>query len=100
MSFFSSGMSEDAKGRITEAVEKVKAAVAADSLSDMKESSEALQKIWHDEAGKMYAEQQQAQGADAAGAPGADGGPAGDGESAGGDDAVDAEYEVVDDEKK
>ena len=92
-------LDEGARTRLKEAVDKVKEALSGESTSAIKEASDALQKVWHEEAGKMYAqanEQQAAAGGD--GTPGADGTSSGDG--GGDDDAVDAEFEVVDDDKK
>ncbi|GJM43979.1 MAG: chaperone protein DnaK [Gemmatimonadota bacterium] len=91
-------LGDDAKTRLQEAVDKVKEALKSEDLAAMKETSEALQKLWHEEAGKMYAASQ-AEEAAAAGA-------ASDGEATNGSsseessEAVDAEFEVVDEDKK
>jgi molecular chaperone DnaK len=88
----------DAKGRLEAAVEKVKDAIKSESVSRMKETTEALNKLWHEEAGKMYAQSQAAQeGAAAGGAAGGSGEAGGASES---DEAVDADFEVVDEDKK
>jgi molecular chaperone DnaK len=88
----------DAKERLEAAVAKVKEALGGESLTAIKEASEALQKLWHEEAGKMYAKTGGAGGAEAGGAPGGGAGkqtpPKGD------DEAVDADFEVVDEDKK
>jgi molecular chaperone DnaK len=89
----------DSKQRLTEAVERVKSALKTDSTSSIKEASEALQKLWHEEAGKMYAQAaaEAKTGDGGAGAPA--GGPA-DGQGGKNGGAVDADFEVVDEEKK
>jgi molecular chaperone DnaK len=83
----------DSRKRLEEGCEKVKEALKGESDAAVKEASDALQKIWHEEAGKMYAK------TDAPDAPDA---PAGDTETPGKDDdqAVDADFEVVDEDKK
>ncbi|MEZ5063991.1 MAG: molecular chaperone DnaK [bacterium] len=89
-------LDDDAKKRLEEAVQEVKDALTSDNVARIKETSDKLTKLWHDEAGKMYAKAQAA-GED----PGAAGGPseaAGEGDSNG--DAVDADFEVVDEDKK
>ncbi|HMB68060.1 MAG TPA: Hsp70 family protein, partial [bacterium] len=94
----------DAKERLEAAVAKVKEALGGESLSAIKETSEALQKLWHEEAGKMYAKTGGAPGAEGAagtegGAPGGDGGQP-SGSKSDEDEAVDADFEVVDEDKK
>jgi molecular chaperone DnaK len=80
----------DSRKRLEEGCEKVKEALKGESDAAVKEASDALQKIWHEEAGKMYAK---TDAPDAA---------AGDTETPGKDDdqAVDADFEVVDEDKK
>jgi molecular chaperone DnaK len=92
-------LDDDAKKRLNEAAEQVKAALKGSDTAAIRSASEALQKIWHEEAGKIYAQSGGAPG-QGAGPEGADGG--GDAKGASGDDdeAVDADYEVVDEDKK
>jgi molecular chaperone DnaK len=85
----------DSRQRLTEAVEKVKAALRGESISAIKESADALQKLWHEEAGKMYAQA----GAEAKPGDGAKGPGAAPEEPKNGG-AVDADFEVVDEDKK
>ena len=95
-------LAEEPRKRLTEAVEKVKEALKAENLTAIKESTEALQKLWHEEAGKMYAASQaeaQAKGGDGAPA-GGDAEAAGGGAASEGDEAVDADFEVVEEDKK
>jgi molecular chaperone DnaK len=87
----------DSKQRLSAAVERVKTALKGDSVTSIKEAAEALQKLWHEEAGKMYAQ------ATSEAKPG-DGAAAGAGAEAqatkNGGGAVDADFEVVDEDKK
>ena len=94
----------DGKKRLEEACEKVKEALKGESDAAVKETSESLQKLWHEVAGKMYA----ASGAEGAAAQGAaeggaaEGGPSGEpaSDTKTDDGAVDADFEVVDEDKK
>jgi molecular chaperone DnaK len=86
-----------AKKKLEDAVADVKKALEGDDTAVIKSKAEALQKIWHEEAGKMYAKAQEESQAE--------GPPAGDGADTGkngktDDEAVDADFEVVDDDKK
>jgi molecular chaperone DnaK len=88
----------DDKAKIEGAIERVKEALKAKNIEEIKSGTEALTQIWSAAAQTMY---QQASSAGAggqgqAGAGGADeAGPSGS-DKDGGDDAVDADYEVVD----
>jgi molecular chaperone DnaK len=92
----------DAKERLEAAVAKVKEALGGENLTHIKEASEALQKLWHEEAGKRYAKAGGPGGAEAGAAGGAPGGDAGGPTppKGGDDEAVDADFEVVDEDKK
>ncbi len=89
----------DTRAKIDQAVTKVREALKGENVDEIKSAAEALQTVVHEVTTKMY----QAAGADAgAGEPGAPGGP----EAGAAPDAepkegvVDAEYEVVDENKK
>jgi molecular chaperone DnaK len=72
------------------------------SVEDLKKQMDSLTEKWHKVSTAMYQGAQGAQGAPGAGAPGAQPGPEA-GPNTGkknGDDVVDAEYEVVDEDKK
>ncbi len=92
-------LSAEAKGRLEAAVERTKDAIKSESVSAMKDATDALQKLWHEEAGKMYA---QTGGPEAAGGPGP--GPEGPSATkdagAGEGGPVEADFEVVDEDKK
>ena len=94
-------VSDETKAKVTEAVDKVKEALKGDNIEAIKSANEELTQVWHAVASELYAQ------AGAEGAPeGAPGGAPGPDPTAGGappqDDggAVDAEFEVVDEEKK
>ncbi|MCP4631797.1 MAG: Hsp70 family protein, partial [candidate division Zixibacteria bacterium] len=108
-------ISDDDKKNINDALEKLKASLQAESAEIIEAKIEELQKASHKLAEEMYKEaaaQQQAAGAGAAGGagPGFDPGAAGQGPTGGEskeepkeekkDGAVDADYEVVDDEEE
>jgi molecular chaperone DnaK len=80
-----------------EAKEKVKKALESENLDEIKKATEELTEIVQQLSVKLYEQAAQAQGA-----PGAEGGAAdaGDGAAPKKDNVVDADYEVVDEEKK
>lgn len=84
----SSDASEEEKAKVQAEIEAVKKALEGDDAEEIKKATEALTSVYHPIAERMYqkaaAEQQAAQGA------------AGVDPSAANDDAVDADYEVVD----
>lgn len=84
------------KKALEEKVETLKKAVAGTNVEEIKLATDALVQASQETFGKIYQQQGGAQGAGAAGAgdPGAGAGAAHD------DNVVDADYEVVDDDKK
>ncbi|MDA0709020.1 MAG: molecular chaperone DnaK [bacterium] len=86
-------VNEDAKTKVTEAVDKVKEALKGENVEAIKTANENLTQVWHTIASELYAQ------AAAEGQPGAadHDGPGAEGKD---DSAVDAEFEVVDEEKK
>jgi molecular chaperone DnaK len=85
-------LSPDDRGKIEAGIGRIKEALKGSDVGEIKAATEALTQVWSTAAQAMY---QQA----SAGAAGAEqGGPApGSGEDTGGkEDAVDADYEVVD----
>ena len=87
----------DAKGRLQAAIERVREAVKAENVSAMKETSEALQKLWHEEAGRIYAQTGGAPGPEPQAEPSAETSETPAGEDQG---PVEADFEVVDEDKK
>ena len=81
------------KKALEEKVETLKKAVAGTNVEEIKLATDALVQASQETFGKIY-QQQGAQGAPGAGDPGAGAGAAQD------DNVVDADYEVVDDDKK
>ncbi|MCI7145817.1 MAG: molecular chaperone DnaK [Clostridiales bacterium] len=103
-------LSEEEKNDITAAKDALQAALNAGNIDEIKEKTEALTEKFHTISAKMY---QQAQAAGAAGAAGAGPNMSGMGAGAAGagpaggqapgasdDNVVDADFEVVDDEKE
>ena len=96
---FGDKLSGDVKQRVETAVERVKAALQGTDNEEMKSASEALTQIWHEASAELY-QQTTAQQEEQPGQPhGA--APTDEGEAKQPDEEViDADYEVVDDEKK
>ncbi|MCB6994025.1 molecular chaperone DnaK [bacterium 210820-DFI.6.37] len=97
-------LSEDEKNAVNAAKEELSKALEGNNIEEIKDKTEKLTQQFHTISAKMYQQAQaaqQAQGADPGAAGfdpnaaqgGAAGGPAGD-------NVVDADYEVVDDDKK
>ncbi len=90
----------ETKGRLETEVGTLREAVNSNDVSRMKSAMESVQKVWHEASAKLYQQAQGgAAGAGAAGAgpgPGAEGGPQ---QGGGKEDVVDADFEVVDDNK-
>ena len=92
-------LSEDEKNDINAAKEELSKALEANNIDDIKDKTEKLTEKFHTISAKMY-QQAQAAGAgpDMGGAAGAAGADAGASQS-NNDNVVDADYEVVDDDK-
>ena len=101
-------ISEDQRKKLEDAIGKVKDALKRESYDDMKTAEEQLTEVWHSVSSDIYAKARDKSGAGAA--PGATGEPqpspgpdAGAGEKKTGGkegDVVDADFEMVDDDKK
>jgi len=96
---FEDKLDEDTKAKIKAALERTKEALKNNNVPEMKAASEDLQKVWYDASSKIY-QDTTAQGQPGAGQPGAgqphQGGAAEDDS----EKTVDADFEVVDDDKK
>jgi molecular chaperone DnaK len=101
---WSDRLSEDMRNRLTAAVERARKALRADDMNEIRSAQEELTRVYSEAGQSLYAQQ----GATAEGAPGAEApgaGPQGAGAGAGApggrqDDVVEADYEIVDEEKK
>ena len=91
-------ISDDAKAKVQAAVDRVKETLKGENPDEIKSATEALTQQWHQVASELYAQASQAGPEPGAGAPGDPGQAAG--EQKQDDGVVDAEYEVVDDDKK
>ncbi len=91
---------EDEKKKIEEAIEKVKSVMEAEEAQTIKDAIEELMQASHQLAAEMYKDTQ-GEGAPGAG-PGPEAEPQPEGDPSGGadDGAVDADFEVVDDDEK
>ena len=90
-------LSEQEKNDITAAKDELQSALNAGNIDDIKAKTEALTQQFHTISAKMYQQAQAQQ--QAAGGAGSDMGAADAGAAPGGDNVVDADYEVVDDDK-
>lgn len=90
-------ISEDAKAKVQAAVDRVKETLKGENPDEIKSATEALTQQWHQVASELYAQASQA-GPEPGAPPGEPGQAAG--EQKQDDGVVDAEYEVVDDDKK
>ena len=97
-------VSDDEKKSIEEKLQALKDAVASDNLEAINKAKEELMTASHKLAEEMYkaAQAEQAAGAGAEASPGAEGAAAGEEKPSEepASDAVDADFEVVDDDKK
>ena len=104
-------LSEEEKNDITAAKDELQSALNAGNIDDIKAKTDALTEKFHTISAKMYQQAQAAQGAPGAGPDmsgmggmgGMGAGPdmgAGAGSAPAGDNVVDADFEVVDDEEK
>jgi len=93
-------LSPDARSSIETAVGRVNEAIKSGEVGEIKSSTDALQQTWQQVSSEIY----QKAGAQAGPQSGAAGGPSGNGsrkeERGGGEDVIDADYEVVDEDKK
>ena len=99
-------ISAEQQEKLPAAMERVREAVKKDDHDEMKSASEALTQAWHAVSSELYAQagpkgrpegaQGGPQGGPGAGQPGEEGPQ----QKKGGDDVIDADYEVVDDDKK
>ncbi|MCL2609706.1 MAG: molecular chaperone DnaK [Treponema sp.] len=90
------------KGKAEEAIAELRRALEGDDLQLIKDKTEALKQISFKIAEEIYKQQAASQGQNAGAAPGGQEGPSGDsgGGMGSGKGAEDADFEVVDDEKK
>ncbi|MBD3382844.1 MAG: molecular chaperone DnaK [candidate division Zixibacteria bacterium] len=100
---FEDKLDDDTKSKLNAALERTKQAISDNNLAEMKSASEDLQKMWHEASAGIYQQATQQQ----QGQPGADQsapfdrGSGGNGQpEQGQDEAVEADFEVVDDDKK
>jgi molecular chaperone DnaK len=101
-------LSDDQRKKLEDAIEKVKDALKRESYDDMKSAEEKLTEVWHAVSSDIYAKAREKSGAGAApGGPAepqpeaaADAGSGGEKPDGKEGDVVDADFEMVDDDKK
>jgi len=82
------------KGKLEAGVGRVREAIKTDNVNEIKSALEALNQIWNEVSAKLYQQQQPPEGT------GPQPGPQPDSETANEKEVEEADYEVVDDEKK
>jgi len=99
---WSDKLSPDLKTRLDSAVERARKALRGDDLNEIKAAQEELSRAFGEAGQSFYAQNQQAsEPAGGAGPQGGDGGQASNPSGAGApEDVVEADYEIVDDNKK
>ena len=98
-------LDESAKTALTDSLERARKALKQDDLGEVREATEALQQAFAAAGASIYAAQQSTDGADAGFSGGATGGAGFDDDAtaratAANDDVIEADYEIVEDEKK
>jgi molecular chaperone DnaK len=93
-------LSEEEKSRINAAKDALASALEGNNIEEIKEKTETLTNEFHTISAKMYQQAQQAQGGAAGGEAGNMGGTADGGSEPQPDNVVDADYEVVDEDKQ
>ena len=98
-------LDESSKTALTEAMERARKALKQDDLSEVRSATEALQGAFSAAGASIYAAQQASAGADAGFSGGATGGAGFDDDAtaratASNDDVIEADYEIVEDDKK
>ena len=86
---FGDKVDDATKEKVSNAVERVKSALAANNSEEIKAASDALTQVWHEASAQLYQQTTGATSAETTAEAPDDG-----------EDVVDAEYEVVDDDKK
>ena len=93
---FGDKVDDATKGKVNEAVERVKKALETNNQAEIQSATDALTQVWHEASAQLY---QQTAGADPGAAPGDPSAADATAEPAD-SDVVDAEYEVVDEDEK
>ena len=92
---FGDKLSDDKKKPIEDALEELKKAYETKELETISPALDKLNEAWKTASEEMYKAQAEAQGGAQQGATGAEGGQAGGGETKGGDDVEDVDFEEV-----
>lgn len=92
---FGDKLSDDKKKPIEDALAELKKAYETKEVETIQPALDKLNEAWKTASEEMYKAQAEAQGGAQQGATGAEGGQAGDGETKGGDDVEDVDFEEV-----
>jgi molecular chaperone DnaK len=101
-------ISDDSRSKVQGAIDRVKETLKGDDTDAMKSATETLNEAWHSVSSEMYAKAKQSAGGGPGAQPGA-GGPSPEEESSGQPkekksgkegDVIDADFEMVDEDKK
>ena len=98
-------IADDKKGKVEEAIKALRSAIEQSDVDQMKSRMEEVTAAMQDISADLYAQAKSAGGAageETGSGAGTDGPPSGDGAQegpAGGDDVIDADYEMVDEDK-
>jgi molecular chaperone DnaK len=92
-------LSGDLKSKLEVGIERVKQALKGSDAGEIRSSAEALQQLWQQAGQELHQAAQAAQGGPAGGGGDSRAGRAEAEPAAGGEEAVEADYEVVDEGK-
>ena len=92
-------ISAEQKGRLEAALGRVNEAIKAEDIGEIKSATEALNQTWQEVSTQIYQQAGGPQGSACGGPEGGNGSAAGHAREEG-EEVIDADYEVVDEEKK
>ncbi len=92
-------VSPDVKGRVDTAVERARKALKGDDIGEIRAAQEELTKVFSEAGQAFYQQQSQQAGAEPGAAPGAEAGATAEAPPAA-EEVAEADYEIVDEEKK
>ncbi|MEJ7809048.1 MAG: molecular chaperone DnaK [Gemmatimonadaceae bacterium] len=100
---WSDRLTEDMRTRLTNAVDRARKSLRGEDLAEIRSAQEELTRVYSEAGQSLYSQQASAGGTDQGGGSGGETGGAGPSNQDGGarsDDVVEADYEIVDEERK
>jgi molecular chaperone DnaK len=88
-------LSPDVKTKLSAAIERCRASLKGTDVSEIKNATDDLTSVWHEAAGQIYQQQAAERTTSSAASE-----PAGSEQKTDKEEVVDADYEVMDDEKE